>query len=214
MLVVVFDVLRPKHRQPRGEFNPWNAGTLEWISEPEENWGVRSIPIVRSRYPLWDQKDLARKVNEGRYYLPDAEEGWREGLVTTVLDAEPVQVLRVGGTSHVTIVSALSLGGAFIALTFHWWIATALAAIICFCAVIYWLWTGTDSVGWWAMFITMVGDGTAFASLVFGYFFYWTIHANFTAGIAGPDAVWSLVAASLFAAAWGLMVAARTVNRR
>ncbi|TIL54022.1 cytochrome c oxidase subunit I [Mesorhizobium sp.] len=238
VLVVVFDVLRPKHRQPRGEFNPWNAGTLEWISEPEENWGVRSIPIVRSRYPLWDQKDLARKVNEGRYYLPDAEEGWREGLVTSVLDAEPIQVLRVGGTSHVTIVSALSLGGAFIALTFHWWIATALAAIICFCAVIYWLWTGTgeipekpekdvglglslplyasgsDSVGWWAMFITMVGDGTAFASLVFGYFFYWTIHADFTAGIAGPDAVSSLVAASMFAAAWGLMVAARTVNRR
>ncbi|TIM15973.1 cytochrome c oxidase subunit I [Mesorhizobium sp.] len=238
VLVVVFDVLRPKHRQPRGEFNPWNAGTLEWISEPEENWGVRSIPIVRSRYPLWDQKDLARKVNEGRYYLPDAEEGWREGLVTSVLDAEPIQVLRVGGTSHVTIVSALSLGGAFIALTFHWWIATALAAIICFCAVIYWLWAGTgeipekpekdvglglslplyasgsDSVGWWAMFITMVGDGTAFASLVFGYFFYWTIHADFTAGIAGPDAVSSLVAASLFAAAWGLMVAARTVNRR
>lgn len=238
VLVVVFDVLRPKHRQPRGEFNPWNAGTLEWISEPEENWGVRSIPIVSSRYPLWDQKDLARKVNEGRYYLPDAEEGWREGLVTTVLDAEPLQVLRVGGTSHVTIVSALSLGAAFIALTFHWWIATALAATICFCAVIYWLWTGTgeipekpekdaglglslplyasgpDSVGWWAMFITMVGDGTAFASLVFGYFFYWTIHADFTAGIAGPDAVWSLAAASLFAAAWGLMVAARTVNRR
>lgn len=146
VLVVVFDVLRPKHRQPRGEFNPWNAGTLEWVSEPEENWGVRSIPIVRSRYPLWDQKDLARKVNEGRYYLPDAEEGWREGLVTSVLDAEPIQVLRVGGTSHVTIVSALSLGGAFIALTFHWWIATALAAIICFCAIIYWLWTGTGEI--------------------------------------------------------------------
>ncbi|TIP94967.1 MAG: cytochrome ubiquinol oxidase subunit I, partial [Mesorhizobium sp.] len=91
---------------------------------------------------------------------------------------------------------------------------------------IYWLWTGTgeipekpekdvglglslplyasgpDSVGWWAMFITMVGDGTAFASLVFGYFFYWTIHADFTAGIAGPDAIWSLLAAILFAAAW------------
>ncbi|MET3577310.1 cytochrome c oxidase subunit I+III [Mesorhizobium robiniae] len=238
VLVVVFDTLRPKHRQPRGELNPWNAGTLEWISEPEENWGVRSIPIVRSRYPLWDQKDLVRKVNEGRYYLPDAEEGWREGLVTSVLDAEPIQVLRVGGTSYVTIVSALSLGATFIALTFHWWIATVLAAIICFCAVTYWLWTGTgeipekptkdvglglslplyasgpDSVGWWAMFITMVGDGTAFASLVFGYFFYWTIHADFTAGISGPDPVWSLAAAILFAAAWGLMMAARRFNRR
>ena len=36
------------------------------------------------------------------------------------------------------------------------------------------------------MFITMIGDGTAFASLVFGYFFFWTIHADFTAGHAGP----------------------------
>ena len=47
MLVVVLDVLRPKHRQPTGEQNPWNAGTLEWINEPEENWGVRSIPHHR-----------------------------------------------------------------------------------------------------------------------------------------------------------------------
>ena len=70
-------------------------------------------------------------------------------------------------------------------------------------AVIYWLWTGTGeipekdekdigrgislplyasgvkSAGWWAMFITMTGDGTAFASLVFGYFFFWTIHRGF-----------------------------------
>lgn len=53
--LIVIDILRPKHREPKGEFNPWNAGTLEWVSEPEENWGVRSIPIIKSRYPIWDQ---------------------------------------------------------------------------------------------------------------------------------------------------------------
>jgi cytochrome c oxidase subunit I len=238
ILVVVADVLRPKHRQPRGEVNPWNAGTLEWISEPEENWGVRSIPVIESRYPLWDQKDLAKKVNAGRFYLPDAEEGRRESLVTSVLDAHPEQVLRVGGTSVVTIVTALTLGAVFVALTFHWWIVSAFAAVACFCAIIYWLWTGTGeipekpekpvglglslplyasgpaSVGWWAMFITMVGDGTAFASLVFGYFFYWTIHPNFTDGQAGPGAFWPLIAASLFVLAWGTMMAARLANAR
>ena len=31
----------------RGTQNPWNAGTLEWLNEPEENWGVRSIPDRR-----------------------------------------------------------------------------------------------------------------------------------------------------------------------
>ncbi|MBP1884325.1 cytochrome c oxidase subunit I [Sinorhizobium mexicanum] len=236
VLLVVFDVVRPKHRYRRGELNPWNAGTLEWISEPEENWGVRSIPVITSRYPLWDQKTLARDISEGRGYLPDAEEGQREGLVTSVLDARPLQVLRVGGTSYLTIISAASLGAAFISLTFHWWIASVAAAIIAFTAIIWWLWTGTAgipekpekdigldltlpvyssgpaSVGWWAMFITMVGDSTAFASLVFGYFFYWTVHPDFTGGIAGPGAFWPLLALALFAAAWGLVVLARRYN--
>ena len=236
VLVVVIDVLRPKHHQIKGEQNPWNAGTLEWISEPEENWGVRSIPHVESRYPLWDQRNLARDVNDGRFYLPDAEEGRREGLITSVLDAEPMQVLRVGGTSYVTIFSAFSLGAVFIALTFHWWIVMAISAVVCFCAIIWWLWTGTAeipeksdkdvglglslplyasgpaSVGWWAMFITMVGDGTAFASLIFGYFFYWTIHQDFTAGLPGPGVQWPAISAALFLAAWAATLAARRLN--
>ncbi|MBD9524069.1 MULTISPECIES: cytochrome c oxidase subunit I [Ensifer] len=236
VLIVVWDVLRPKHREPRAEQNPWNAGTLEWVSEPEENWGVRSVPFVSSRYPLWDQPTLAREISEGRWYLPDAKEGRREGLVTSVLDARPEQVLRVGGTSKVTILSAFSLGAVFIALTFKWWIAGAIAAFTCFCAILYWLWTGTgeipekpqkdvgvglalplyasgpSSVGWWAMFITMVGDSTAFASLIFGYFFYWTIHEDFTAGSAGPGMMWPLVSAALFVFAWLATLAARHFN--
>ncbi|RAS03212.1 cytochrome c oxidase subunit I [Ensifer adhaerens] len=236
VLIVVWDVLRPKHREPRAEQNPWNAGTLEWVSEPEEDWGVRSVPFVSSRYPLWDQPTLAREISEGRWYLPDAKEGRREGLVTSVLDARPEQVLRVGGTSKVTILSAFSLGAVFIALTFKWWIAGAIAAFTCFCAILYWLWTGTgeipekpqkdvgvglalplyasgpSSVGWWAMFITMVGDSTAFASLIFGYFFYWTIHEDFTAGSAGPGMMWPLVSAALFVFAWLATLAARHFN--
>jgi cytochrome c oxidase subunit I+III len=105
-------------------------------------------------------------------------------------------------------------------------------------AVIWWLWTGTGeipekeekdagrgltlplyasgvkSAGWWAMFITMTGDGTAFASLVFGYFFFWTIHQDFTGGTAGPGMFWPLAALALFALAWAATVGAREVNRR
>ncbi|MDO9418502.1 cytochrome c oxidase subunit I [Pararhizobium sp.] len=234
--VVVVDVLRPKRHQPKGTANPWNAGTLEWISEPEENWGVRSIPVISSRYPLWDQPDLVRDMNAGKFYLPGASEGQRETLVTSVLDAQPIQCLRVGGTSVLTILSAVFLGGVFVALTFHWWIFSILCGIATLVTILSWLWTGTgvipekpskdvglgltlpiyvsgpDSVGWWAMFITMIGDGTAFGSLVFGYFFYWTIHQDFTAGIAGPGLFWPMLALALFAAAWVLMLLARLVN--
>lgn len=234
--LVVIDVLRPKHRQAKGEQNPWNSGTLEWISEPEEKWGVRSIPIIKSRYPIWDQPGLIEDIKAGRGYLPDTKDGARETLVTSVLDAKPIQCLRVGGTSILTIVAAFSLGGVFIALTFHWWIATIVSAVVTLATIIAWLWTGTatipkeemrdvglgetlplytsgpQSVGWWAMFITMAGDGTAYASLMFGYFFYWTIHEDFTAGHAGPGLLWPLTAAGLFTLAWVAMLFARWVN--
>ncbi|MCV3739272.1 cytochrome c oxidase subunit I [Rhizobium sp. TRM96647] len=234
--VVVIDVVRPKHRLPKQEMNPWNAGTLEWISEPEERWGVRSIPIIKSRYPIWDQPGLLEDIKAGRYYLPDAQDGARETLVTSVLDARPLQCLRVGGTSILTMVAAFSLGGVFVALTFHWWILTLVCAVLTLAAIIAWLWTGTaeiprseerdiglgktlplyssgpQSVGWWGMFITMAGDGTAYASLMFGYFFYWTIHDDFTAGHAGPGIGWPLLAAGLFVLAWFVMVLARRVN--
>ena len=48
--------------------NVWNAGTLEWL--PTGNYSSRSIPIVTSRDPLWDQPNLADDVEAGRYYLP------------------------------------------------------------------------------------------------------------------------------------------------
>src|SRR5690606_7200754 len=74
--------------------------------------------------------------------------------------------------------------------------------------------SGPASVGWWAMFITMVGDGTAFASLIFGYFFYWTIHDDFTAAAAGPGAFWPMMSLALFVAAWVLTLAARQLNEK
>jgi cytochrome c oxidase subunit I+III len=64
------------------------------------------------------------------------------------------------------------------------------------------------------MFITMVGDGTAFASLVFGYFFYWTIHDDFTAADQGPGVFWPVAALVLFVLAWGLTLLARALNER
>ncbi|WP_234890784.1 cytochrome c oxidase subunit I [Agrobacterium vitis] len=238
MFAVVVDVTLHRRRQPRGEVNPWNAGTLEWISEPEEKWGMRSIPRITSRYPLWDQKGLAEEVKRGGWYLPDAKEGYRETLVTSVLDAQPEQVLRVGGTSYITIISALTLGTVFVALTFKWWIVSLVSGVAFVAAIHYWLWTGTGhmpekeekdvgrglslplyasgvkSVGWWAMFITMVGDGTAFGSLVFGYFFFWTIHQDFTGGLSGPGVFWPMAALGLYAAAWAATIGGREVNRR
>ncbi|HWN44160.1 MAG TPA: cytochrome c oxidase subunit I [Thermoanaerobaculia bacterium] len=241
LVLVVVDIFRPKRKRAAAERNPWGAGTLEWLAEIPEGkpWGVRSIPEIDSRYPLWDQPNLLRDVDEGRFYLPDAEEGKRETLVTTVIDAQPIQCLRVSGPSFVAFWAAMFTGGIFIFSTFHLWWPAAACCVLALGAILVWLWNGTaripekeekdvglgltlplyasgaQSVGWWAMLITMLGDVTAYVCLVFGYFFYWTIHEDFPPEPnPGPGVAWPAAALGLLLGSWTLTLLARRWNRR
>lgn len=205
---------------------------------PSAPWGVRSIPEIDGRYPLWDQPNFMQHVDEGRFYLPDAEEGKRETLVTTPIDAEPVQCLRVGSNTFKPLVAAVFTGGVFICSTFHWWWLTLASAVLALVSIVAWLWTGTAvipekptkdvglgvtlpiyvsgtaSVGWWGMFITMLGDFTAFISPVFGYFFYWTARPDFPpAGVSGPGVLWPSAALALLLGSWLCTILARRWNR-
>jgi cytochrome c oxidase subunit I+III len=237
--VVFWDIIRPKRRQPYAQRNPWNAGTLEWTQEmPGKPWGIRSIPEIDSRYPLWDQPNFIRDVDEGRFYLPDAEEGRRETIVTSVIDAQPRQVARLPSSTFITLWAALTTGGFFIFGTYHQWTLALISLFVALCVIIYWLWTGTagipekeykdvalgltlplyvsgpSSVGWWAVFITMMAMLSAFMSLIFGYFFFWTVRDDFPPGpTAGPGAFWPMTAAALLVGAWSLTWLARHWNR-
>ena len=236
--VVVVDIACSP-RRGRAPRNPWNAGTLEWLALPEdENWGIRSVPLIETRYPIWDQKDFVRKVDEGRFFLPDAEEGRRETIVTSTLDARPRMVIRLGTPSVKPMLTAFALGGVFILTTFSLYWSAVASGVAALALILWWLWStaeipekdskpighgitlplygsGPIAPGWWAMFITMLGDGTAFGGLVFGYFFYWTIHPDFPPpGIAGPGMAWPMAALAAALAAWAVTIAAREVHRR
>ena len=138
-------------------------------------------------------------------------------LVTTSVDATPVQCMRIAGPTFITLVAAVFVGGVFMLATYKAYWAAGVSGVLGLGTILAWLWTGTaeipeketkdvglglrlplyvsgrDSVGWWAMFITMLGVFTAFVSLVFGYFFYWTLHENFPPDPApGPGLFWPL----------------------
>jgi cytochrome c oxidase subunit I+III len=238
--VVFWDILRPKKKQSYAPRNPWGAGTIEWVQEmPGEPWGIRSIPEIDSRYPLWDQPNFMRDIDEGRFYLPDAEEMRRETIITSVIDAQPQQCQRLPGSTFITLWAALTTGGFFIFGTYHWWWPALLSLLMALGVILYWLWTGTalipekqkkyvglglelplyasgpQSVGWWAVFITMLAMLSAFISLVFGYFFFWTVRADFPPKPApGPGIFWPVVAALLLLGAWALTLLGRRWNKQ
>jgi cytochrome c oxidase subunit I+III len=166
-------------------------------------------------------------------------EGKRETLVTSPIDAKPVQCLRLPGPSFVPALAAVTLGGFYVIGTFHLWTAAIISLVVSIGVIWYWLWTGTavipekrakpvglgltlplyasgaKSVGWWAMLITMLAVLTAFVSIVFAYFFYWTIHDDFPPENAvGPGVFWPTLGGGLLLAAWTSVALARRWNRQ
>src|SRR5690606_22237442 len=77
--------------------NIYDGGTLEWL--PTGLYSARSIPVVKSREPLWEDPGLAEDVKAGRYLLPGSATGLRETIVTSPLLAEPQYLQIIPGPS-------------------------------------------------------------------------------------------------------------------
>jgi cytochrome c oxidase subunit I+III len=220
VLIFVIDLAR-KFRMNGGQNagNIWNAGTLEWL--PSGNYASRSIPIVTSREPLWDQPNMAKDVEAGRYYLPNAPTGGRETIVTSPIDARPQYLLQMPGPGWPPLIAAFGTAGFFLLLTVKIVIPAVICGVIAVAMVIAWLWStdpgpshppvdigggitlpvyqnGSSSHSWWAMVVLILVSGSIFGSLMFTYLFLWTV---------SPD-VWPQQTETLPSLAWPLASAA------
>jgi cytochrome c oxidase subunit I+III len=221
--------------------NPWRAGTLEWLNNA--NYGPRSIPRVRDRYPLWAEPELSRQVDAGGHFLPFTATGRREALVTSPAEALPQYVAVLPGPGWGHVVAALGTCAFFFALTVPLAIEAVVAGLVTLAGFIGWLWHGTDpgplgprkvdvgdghclpthatgavTTSWWAMVTLMLVMGTGYACLLGTYLFLWLVNGDAmwpppSQGL--PVAGWGLLALGLYAAgALALWGAARALGRR
>ncbi|MBM1170020.1 cytochrome c oxidase subunit I [Microvirga arabica] len=224
--VLIFLIDLAKNFRPyQGDLgNVWNAGTLEWL--PSGNYQTRSIPIITSREPLWDQPSLANHVEAGRYYLPGAPTRGRETIVTSPIDARAQYVLQIPGPSWRTVFAAFFTASFFIGLTIKLYIPAFICGILAVVCVIWWLWdtdpgpaevgdvdiggglrlptyvTGSMNHSWWAMIILMMVTGMVFSCIVFSYLFLWTVNPRIwpTSAAALPSIWWPVGAGALLVA--------------
>ena len=130
--------------------NPWNAGTLEWLQPmPERDLGRALDPGDRQPLSAVGAAELRRATStRARFYLPDAEEGRRETLVTSVLDAEPDAVpARRRADLHHRWSRRSSLGGVFICRHLQaGGCARCGVGAVARARSSYWLWTGTGEI--------------------------------------------------------------------
>jgi cytochrome c oxidase subunit I+III len=193
----LFDLLRRfRMASEDNAGNVWGAGTLEWL--PNGNYSNRSIPIVTSREPLWDQPNLARDVEQGHYYLPNAPTGGRETIVTSPLDATPQFLLRMPMPGWAPILAAWFTAGFFLLLTVKLVVPALLSGAAAVAALLHWTWhldppplacpvdigggitlptymSGPQSQAWWAMVVLMLVSGSIFGCAAFSYLYLWTV---------------------------------------
>jgi len=175
--------------------NVFDGPGLEWL--PTGLYSVRSIPVVTSLYPLWDQKRLAADVEAGRYFLPNTATGERETLVTSTLNAEPQYLQRMPKPSAWHVWAAVFTAAFFLLLTVQAYWPSVICGVLGVYCMLQWCWfldrplaqttvdigagitvptyaSGPSSHGWLAMVITLVVAGMVAALAGFSYVFLWS----------------------------------------
>jgi cytochrome c oxidase subunit I+III len=198
--VLLLDVARNFRLGP-GQGNPWRSGTLEWVNS--EDYGLRSLPRVRDRYPLWSEPSLKREVEAGGHYLPFTATGRRESLITSPAEAIPQYIAVLPGAGWAHVVAAVGTAAFFLSLAVEFLIGAGVAFALALGGFIAWMWGGSDpgplpprevdigdgivvpthatgavSTGAWAMVCLMLVQGTAFACLLGTYLFLWLVNGD------------------------------------
>jgi cytochrome c oxidase subunit I+III len=228
VLLCFFDAMRTLRKPKQDHGNPWKAATLEWL--PAEEYGVRSVPQIASREPLWDHPGLPAEVESGRHWLPGTVFGGRESLVTSVVDAQLRHFLRLPTDGWLPLIAAAGTAGFFLLLTVHWVLPAFACGAVSVGAIIAWLWgsdqlppqrsvqvgdtvrlpvgaSGRASPSWWAMVILLCVDASIFASLAFAH-----VHVTMAfdvcppRGARLPDGGWVLASCALLVLGSGAML--------
>ncbi len=232
VLVFIVDIVLNFRPGGRGLENPWGAGTLEWL--PSGVYSARSIPHVTSLEPLWDQPNLAREVEEGRHYLPNAPTGGRETLVTSPIEGRPQYVIQMPGPGWTPFLAAAFTASFFLLLTVKAVVPALVGGVLAMLFCVTWVWqldpgpdkgpidvgggyklpvymTGPTSHGWWAMVVLMFVAGSLYLSYVFSYLYLWTVSPDVWAPDGAPElpaVIWPLASGALLLLAAALFIAA------
>jgi cytochrome c oxidase subunit I+III len=238
VLLFVVDLVRC-FRPGQGPENPWGAGTLEWL--PNDVYSTRSIPLVTSREPLWDQPGLPEQVREGSHFLPGAPTGGRETIVTSPVEAIPQYIIQMPGAGWSPLLAAVFTASFFLLLTIKLVTIAAVCGVLAVAFCLIWAWgldpgpgkgevdigagirlptymSGPSSHSWWAMVVLMFVAGSLYLSFVFSYLFLWTVSPEVwpPRGATAPPALgWPAAAAALLIVGCAATaVASRTLPRR
>ncbi|QJQ94749.1 MULTISPECIES: cytochrome c oxidase subunit I [Halomonadaceae] len=208
--------------------NPWGADTLEWsVSKPPNLYNFASLPRVETRHPLWEQAELMHTIPEGRHDLATYRHGRRETLGCEPLTGKVREIIHLPGNSWLPLLASLALAVVCVSLlTRVYWLA-GIATLVAIAFLLRWSWVNgahpkiapddwtrpgdpplhsrtMQGPGTWCMSIALLANGSIFMSLLFGWFYLWTVAPEWRMPETSPLSMPMLALAGVAATAGSL----------
>jgi heme/copper-type cytochrome/quinol oxidase subunit 3 len=194
-----------RHGRPAGN-DPWQADTLEWsTTSPPPEHNFTTMPFVRSRHPLWDEKESLGAPPSLVPATMGADGALaREAAITGGLDAAPESAMEVPPPTALPCLLALALALFFVGLLVSAALVAWVAALLGVTALARWAWrtepmsapaladssaeAGTQTTASWGIVLVIVTEAMIFAALLSAYFFVRSASPDWPqGGIAPPD---------------------------
>ena len=191
-------VLHFRFGQP-AKTNPWNADTLEWATAlPPSPYNFVSLPDVTDRHPLWQDPNLPHSIARAEHALKTIDHGRRETWGSDPLTGEVREVIHLPGNSWWPFVASVFLAVLCLSLLNKVYLLALAATVATLIVLFRWSWENGahpaaapdartqpdepplhsrtfDGPGLWGMGVTLLANGTLYLSLLFGWFYLWTV---------------------------------------
>jgi cytochrome c oxidase subunit I+III len=147
ILVTAVNVIVSRRRGRAAGDDPWGGDTLEWaVGSPPPEYDFAVIPEVRDRHPNWDREARLRDTERALGRTPVPAEGHRT-VATTVLDAEPVEVMDMPHESAYPLLVTAALSLIFVGFLTEAELAVAAVGTVLFLAGVGGWHVRTDAPG-------------------------------------------------------------------
>lgn len=179
--------------------NPWRSDTLEWATHlPPSPYNFVSLARIDSRHPLWDAPQLPHSIARGEHALTVIDHGRRETWGVEPLTGKVREIVHLPGNSALPFLAALAIASLCLGLLLKLYWGALLAALVALGLLLRWSWENgahplaapdartqpgepllhsrtCDGPGLWGMGVTLLANGSLYLSLLFGWFYLWTV---------------------------------------
>ena len=219
--LIIMDIALHFRFGKKASRNPWNANSLEWATPmPITTYNFASIPCIDTRTPMWDVPDLPQRIENGEFGLAEPRHDLRETYGSDAVTGELKEIVHLPANSWLPLFSASSIAVMCICLLTKSYLLALPALFLALFFLLQWSWHNgahpvaapffedepyspplhsrtCDGPGRWGMVVTMMANGTLYASLLFGWFYLWSASPQWYAPPEAPIAFIPLIASGV-----------------